>query len=135
MIIKITEVTTIADFQEEFAKRFPHLKVEFYKTTHEPGEGSHKKDQLPVNITFGNAIGSNKKGVMNINGLMKVSEMEQQFIEIFGISAQVFRQSGDTWLQTTATDNWALAEQNSRGRESLNLPEDTSEPMNYREQS
>ena len=31
--------------------------------------------------------------------------------EEFGIHVQVLRKSGRVWLQTTATDDWTLAEQ------------------------
>ena len=38
-------------------------------------------------------------------------------MKTFGLSAQVFRLSGDVWLETTSTDNWTLEEQNSTGQE------------------
>jgi hypothetical protein len=63
-----------------------------------------------------------------------VSELEQQFQDIFEISAQVFRKNGDYWLQTTATDSWTLGEQNSRARESMGIVATEDEPGDYREQ-
>jgi hypothetical protein len=134
MIIKITENTLVNEIQEAFHKRFPYLKIELFENPHEVGEGSALKNQLPNNITLGEASGKTKKGVISLNGLMKVAELEQNFQDTFGVAAQVFRKSGDVWLQTTATDNWTLAEQNNRGRESLGLPADDSVPIDYREQ-
>jgi hypothetical protein len=134
MILKVTEATTIQEIQQEFQKCFPMLKIEFYETKHQPGEGSHVDDQLDNALTIGQASGTEKKGVININGLMKVSEAEQLFHEVFGVAAQIFRKSGDTWLQTITTDNWTLAEQNSRARESEGLPAENEEPQDYREQ-
>jgi hypothetical protein len=124
----------VKEVQEEFVKRFPYLKIELYKKAHEIGEGSSPQNQLSHNVNIGNVAGADKKGIINISGLMKVSELEQLFQDEFGISAQVFRQSGNTWLQTTATDSWTLAEQNSRGRESLGLSAENEEPIDYKEQ-
>jgi len=135
MIIKITENTLVKEVQEEFSKRFPFLKIELYNAAHAIGEGSASKNQLPINISIGTAAGDSNKGIINVNGLMKVSELEQLFQDEFGISAQVFRKAGDTtWLQTTATDSWTLAEQNSKGRESLGLSAENDEPIDYHEQ-
>jgi hypothetical protein len=135
MILKITENTTIEEIQQEFQRRFPYLKIEFYKTKHRPGEGSRLKDQYESHLTIGQAAGKDKKGVININGLMKVSELEQLFHEIFEVNAQVYRKSGDIWLQTITTDNWTLAEQNHHGREStVGFTDEKEEPIDYREQ-
>jgi hypothetical protein len=134
MILKITEATTVKELQEEFATRFPYLKIELYSTTHKEGEGSSIKNQLPHNITIGEATGTAQKGIIEVNSLMKVSELEQLFQSIFGISAQVFRKSYGTWIQTTATDNWPLGEQNEHARENDIVAPTKEEPGDYREQ-
>ncbi|MDE3144966.1 MAG: hypothetical protein KGL19_12475, partial [Bacteroidota bacterium] len=46
---------------------------------------------------------------------MTVSELEQKFNDIYGLSTQVFRKSGNIWLVTTVTDKWTLEEQNRQG--------------------
>ena len=56
-------------------------------------------------------------GTININGLMKVAELESAFFVTFGLAVQVFRKSGKVWLQTTATDDWTLEEQNLKATE------------------
>lgn len=43
---------------------------------------------------------------------MTVSELEQHFADVYGLSVQVFRKSGEVWLETTTTDNWSLEKQN-----------------------
>ncbi len=134
MILKITEATTVKELQEEIAKRFPYLKIELYTTTHQEGEGSSVKNQLPRNLTIGEATGAAQKGIIEVNSLMKVSELEQLFQSIFGISAQVFRKSYSTWIQTTATDNWTLGEQNNHARENEAAANIKEEPGDYREQ-
>jgi hypothetical protein len=36
---------------------------------------------------------------------------------VYGLSVQVFRKSGNVWLETSATDNWTLRQQNNEGAE------------------
>ena len=63
---------------------------------------------------------------------MTVKEMEADFQDKLKIGVHVFRKSGINWLQTGATDNWTLAEQNTHAKEMLEeLPKE--EPEDYHE--
>ena len=42
---------------------------------------------------------------------------EKIFKDQFSLAVQVFRRSGNLWLETTMTDNWTLRQQNEHGRE------------------
>ncbi len=46
-----------------------------------------------------------------------VLEVEQFFKLHFNLNAQVFRKSGNNWLETTLTDSWTLKKQNQEGME------------------
>jgi hypothetical protein len=48
---------------------------------------------------------------------MKVKDLEKIFKDQFSLAMQVFRKSGNLWLETTMTDNWTLQQQNEHGRE------------------
>jgi hypothetical protein len=59
-----------------------------------------------------------------------VSDLEHQFENDFGLYVQVFRKSGRIWLETTATDNWTLEQQNEEGKslnEHLNIKPDSQD--------
>ena len=45
------------------------------------------------------------------------NELEKIFKDQFGLAVQVFRKSGNLWLETTMTDNWTLQQQNNHGKE------------------
>ena len=65
-------------------------------------------------------IQSNQKpGKIIVSRQTRVSELESQFEKEFGLYVQVFRKSGRVWLETTATDNWTLEQQDEEGK-SLN---------------
>ena len=52
-----------------------------------------------------------------INEYKKYASELEKFAKEFDLFIQVFRRSGNLWLETTATDNWSLHHQNEQGRE------------------
>jgi hypothetical protein len=52
---------------------------------------------------------------LQVVGTMKVHEFEKAMESTFGLHVQVFRKSGNVWLETSATDGWTLDEQNDEG--------------------
>jgi hypothetical protein len=133
MEIHIHSDKKLKDIQDEFAVRFPYLKLEFYEHTHDVGEGNANSAKLNIDIPISNA-GKKVSGFdWQITGLTTVAELEQAFQEQLGIGVQVFRRSGKIWLQTTNTDYQTLGEQNVHGGESTKaIPRE--EPGDYREQ-
>jgi len=111
----ITDNRSIASIQKEFQTHFPFLKIEFYDTEHVAGEGSPLNLQYKdVSKTIGEIRKKHIEGDLSINGHLRVKTLEKRFYEQYGLNVQVFRQSGNTWLQTVSTDNWTLSEQNNK---------------------
>ncbi len=133
MEIIINKNEKLKDIQQQFQEHYPFLKIEFYKKGHEEGEGSKPKLQLDSNLTIGEVQTTNKEGLLHIRAITKVSELENDLVEQFGLSAQVFRKSGSLWLQTTKTDDWTLAEQNETASE-MDKNAAAEEPGDYQEQ-
>ena len=123
MIIKDSK--TIQATQEEFNNKFPYLKIEFYAHEHKDHEGSPNKDKLEQILTIGQARTKMNEGDLSIHANQKVSTLEQNFHDIYGLNVQVFRKAGNIWLQTTTTDNWTLHKQNEKG-ELANNPTQTT---------
>lgn len=117
MEIIISDEMKIKEVQEKFNEHFPFLKLEFYKNDHDEGEGSPKRDILNSDFTLKEAGKDGDQGEISIHGNQKVSTLEDAFQETFGLNVQVFRKSGELWLQTTTTDSWTLSEQNREGEE------------------
>lgn len=126
MEITIEQNKKLSDIQVEFQKRFPFLKLEFYKDAHASGEGSAKAKTLNSNLTIAEAQSKAATGSLIIQGLMTVAELESAFSEVYGLSVQVFRKSGQVWLQTTVTDNWTLSIQNQKAMEKHEAPKDSA---------
>ena len=73
-----------------------------------------------------------RPGHVSINGHLKASTLEKNFRDTYGINVQVFRKSGNIWLETTVTDDWTLSKQNRKGSETACLnQEDIHQDFDY----
>ena len=117
--MKISDNKKLIKVQQEFSEKFTGLKIEFYQEAHQAGEGSSANTTLDSNKTIGEVRSIHQTGELSINGHLKVSTLEENFKNQYGLNVQVFRKSGDLWMQTSATDEWTLAKQNRKGIHSV----------------
>lgn len=117
MEININGTSTLSQIQEAFKTHFPYLKLAFFKVSDNGPQQYNKAHLITEPSTTIQQLSTTNSSSANIsiNGHLKVSSLEQHFMEQFGIPVQVFRKSGATWLQTTTSDNETLTEQNSKG--------------------
>lgn len=108
----------ISEVQEEFSRQFPYLKIEFFKN------GQTQRDRYPAHLIISRenllktAWWKNKReGLIDVLDNMTVAELENTFMDDYGLIVQVFRRSGNLWLETTMTDGWTLHQQNEHGKE------------------
>lgn len=122
MKIKIAPSVKISDIQEEFNSEFPYLKLEFFNKELKPT--GVKREHLPIDnhLTLSKCQTEEREGFIQFTDLTTVRELEKAFIEDFHIHAQVFRNSGSIWLETTMTDQWTLKKQNQHGKELSQKP-------------
>ena len=117
MEIHISDNILIGEIKSKFSKQFPFLKLEFFKHAHDNGLGSPKEDMIVEDISLGKVRTIHNEGDIVIKPDMQVGALEQSFESKYGIHVQIFRKSGDLWLETSATDSWTLQDQNSTGSE------------------
>jgi hypothetical protein len=116
--MRIHDKLQIRDVQVGFNQLFPHLKLNFYKTEHHAGEGTPRQAELGAELRLEQARTVHSEDELAIDAYMTVAELEEEFARHFGLNVQVFRKSGNLWMQTTATDHWTLGEQNRKGESS-----------------
>ena len=114
--INIEQNKSINELKKEFNNFYQYLKIEFFKEPCIKG-GRLSKDKL---ITSNAKVGTLQK-IKNSGELLFtddtiVGDFEQLFFKNFGLCIQVFRKSGNVWLETSATDNWSLETQNEEGK-------------------
>ena len=114
--IRINKTRTFKELQQDFNGLFPFLKIEFFKRGHAIEEGSAASKMIKYGQLL-EQISVREEGLMEVEPAMTVATFEQNLLNRFGIAAQVFRKSGNLWLETTMTDQWTLGQQNEHGRE------------------
>ena len=124
----------LQEIQVEFNTLFPFLKLEFYANEYASEEGSAKRNTLDTALSIESVQHKTAEGSLAIQGSMRVAELENAFEEMYGLSVQVFRKSGNTWLQTTTSDSWTLNEQNQKALEKHEvIKEDSVDAMDLQD--
>ena len=119
--MKIQDSKTLKFIQREFNDKFPSLRLEFYSEPHKEGEISSKRQPINHEKTVGEVRSIHSEGELSIHPNQKISTLEANFEQNYGLHVQVFRRSGNLWLQTGRTDSWTLAEANRKGEHSREL--------------
>jgi hypothetical protein len=108
---------TVNDVQKSFKEEFPYIKLEFFNK-----KAFSNNDYSAKNIVIGKTKIADiqakaKAGEIEIGREMKVNELEDILKKQFNMAAQVFRKSGNLWLETTMTDHWTLDQQSAHAKE------------------
>jgi hypothetical protein len=122
MYLEINGERLIGEIQKDFSSMYPFLKIEFFRN------GKIRRDRYPIDkiIPSGKRLKEawqwkKDQGKLEVSDKMSVTDFENAFMDEFGLSAQVFRRSGNLWLETTITDYWTLKQQNDHGKELTNI--------------
>ncbi|HKK87620.1 MAG TPA: hypothetical protein VJ917_02140 [Saprospiraceae bacterium] len=117
--MEIKKTDTIKELQMRFNAAYSHLKLKFYSKGHEEFEGSSGRDEVDTEAHISKVNPNAKDGDIDISENVTVQELENNFEKDFGLHVQVFRKSNHLWLQTSATDDWSLGEQQRKGKNSV----------------
>lgn len=117
MMMYLYKSDKIADIKERFSAIYPFLKLEFYNHSHALYAGNKKDEQLEDHITLESINPSINDSNIELLDSMTVNELENTFKDVFNLNVQVFRKSGEQWLQTTSTDNWSLEKHSQKAIE------------------
>ena len=109
--------TVIRDLNKAFAKEFPFLKLQFYKSLDADPRLSYIEHRAADSLCLAEVCASFREGAIDIDPFQTVAQLEQAFHSTFGLTVQVMRKTGEVWLETRQTDNLSLDYQNSIGAE------------------
>ena len=117
MRLELDDNMSIGLIQDLFHSLFPFLKIQFFEKdirmqAHNAirkhvGNGTRLLGSFKQSAAMGTAI--------CIRPSMTVSELETNFNYAYSLHTQVYRRSGNVWLEATVTDSWTLEEQNRQG--------------------
>ncbi len=115
--IQFNPDSNIEDAKAVFSRYFPYLKWEFFAVPHIAMQGNPKKEMIKDNPKMEELTKIQEPISISFTGHTTVQELEQQMEDQLGLHIQVFRRSGNIWLETTVTDEWTLSFQNEQGKE------------------
>ena len=127
MKIEIASSRLISEIQKEFNDQFPFLKIEFFRSTTPRLSKWNAANRISPTLEISKCQLQKKEGELHFLDETKVEELENVFQKEFNLNVQVFRRSGNIWLETTMTDKWTLKQQNDHGRE-ITIGEHRAEP-------
>ena len=107
----------LSDMQRDFNEAFPYLKIEFFSKPHDTKKASLGKDRINSDRTVKSIRTKSVEGKINLTESRTVAEFEGELQSIYGLNVQVFRKSGNVWIETSLTDEWTLGIQNKEGFE------------------
>ncbi len=135
MTLDITSERSMGSLQTEFSEAFPGLKLAFFSKPHREFKGSAAKFLLQDReVPLSQLSSKLQAGELELGPETVVMDLEQEFEKKFGLHVQVFRKSGNIWLETSVTDNLTLAEQQIKAANSENIRQEFVDPLDYREQ-
>jgi len=114
--MEIDPGSKISEVKQDFSRPFPFLKIEFFRIVSGQPARYSKDNMISWDEITGNLQKKKRAGKIVFTGETPVSEIEQEFLKRFGLYVQVFRKSGNIWLETTSTDDWSLEQQNEEGK-------------------
>ena len=117
MILSINDNILVNHLREHFAKCYPGLKIEFYKTKHKGKIDEKDVDLITANMPVGTIRKKGLSGDYKIYSFYSVSRVENELHDIYGLNAQVFRNENNAWIQTSTTDHFTLAQQMKMSRQ------------------
>ncbi len=132
MYITIEPSHTLGDTNANFQKFFGMLRLDFYASTHDSGELSEDLEAFDYAKPW-SELGLEAEQKIDFDKSTTVAQFEALFKQ-FGLGVQVMRNSKGVWLQTSATDDWSLAEQQVRAQEMAGDIQDEREIGDYHEQ-
>lgn len=118
MYIEINDTTSLRHIQERFSDYYPYLEIRFYSKSHKKYEASEDKNQISPEKTIGEIKKTHLSAALEIQPWYKVSDIEKEFQNRFGLSVQILRKEKNKWEQTTGMDDFTIKDLNEVGRNS-----------------
>jgi glycerol-3-phosphate O-acyltransferase len=115
MFFHITAETRIKNIQNEINSLYPFLKVEFFKDQAASRKLNQKTQKLNPEEFICPADKASTEFDIDLSGNRTVAQVKEDFKVLFLLAPEVFRKSGNMWIETSLTDDWTLEQQNKEG--------------------
>ncbi len=114
MKIVINNKRRIFAIQEEFSTMFPGLVIAFFAKPSRPGAAPSKKLIRHSGKSIQDCRAVSKEGVIEILPSMNVSDVKENFRDVYGLSIEIFHKGRNGSNETPVSDNMTLDEINKQ---------------------
>lgn len=111
----IEKETSTTEIAKQFNLYYPYLKIEFYQKPHAKKQCS-SKEVTESNVRLSPLTQFTEEYKINISSNRTVKELENE-CGCLGLCAQIFRKSGNVWIEASLTNDWTLQHQNYEGEQ------------------
>ena len=116
MKLYIEKESLVDDIKRVFTACYPFLKLEFYKKQNSSNNYHLRKEVISSRAPLVSPEKLPAKKMIDIDNDRTVADLESEFASL-GLIAEVYRKSGNVWVETSLTNDWTLAQQNFEGEE------------------
>lgn len=109
------DYTAIKEVKKQFSNSFPYLKLEFIPISDRQGGIGFKEETSEENF-LKESQGMHRELILTIDPAETVAAFKQNFKLKYGIPVQVFRKSGNGWVEIIQTDYLSIAILNDMGK-------------------
>lgn len=113
--MKISNLKSILEIEEEFSKLFPYLRLKMYKEPTDRSEGAVSEIIPSSQMKLASVRKLNRTTDLEILPSITMDSLEKLFVDEFNLHIKLFRKSGKEWIETKLTGHWTLEEQNREG--------------------
>lgn len=111
MKIYISEEDLVQNVQQRFREAFPFLEIHFPLIGADKKVGSEVAPETPIDdIRMQHSF-----GWIDVDGSKTVEQLEREFMELFGLTVEIFRKGKNCCFSTRDTCYLPLREQNAVG--------------------
>ena len=114
MKIVINNNRKIFAIQDEFSKMFPNLEINFHAKPNQHGGAPSKKLVRHSSKTLQECRVISKDGTIDILPSMNVSDLKENFRDVYGLSVEIFRKSENDTEESPVDTKLTLEESNKR---------------------
>ena len=115
----IEKGTPVKEIARQFNLYYPYLNIEFYKMPHLK---DHSSSEEVTESTFPSSplTQFTQEFTINISSNKTIKELEKECASL-GLRGQIYRKSGNVWIETSFTNDWTLQHQNYEGEQITQL--------------
>ncbi len=117
MILPLEKPMRLGDVQSSFKRKYPFLKLEFFDRPQTRQNGNRPK--LQPDFKMKALAGKETNEPLRIYPWTTVRTLKEQFFQLFGLYACVYRRRGYEWTETDRTEGLCLKDQNELGQKSI----------------